>query len=58
MSKILKLKADINISYARVIVDLRNIVIHSYDSINDAVIWKIIVKDLPILNQEVESLLK
>jgi len=57
MSKILKIKPEINISYSRVIVDLRNIVIHSYDNINDAMIWKIIVKDLPLLEKEVNNIL-
>lgn len=58
MSRILKLDENINISYSRVVVDLRNIVIHAYDNINDAMIWKIIVKDIPLLQEEVEELLK
>ena len=57
MSKLLKLYPEINISYARLIVDLRNKVIHAYDSVDDIVIWKIVIKDLPILEEEAKNLL-
>ena len=57
MSKLLKLNPDIAISYARIIVDLRNKVIHAYDNVDDIVIWKIINKDLPILLSEAQKLL-
>lgn len=56
-SKLLKLNPKISISYARIIVDLRNKVIHAYDSVDDILIWKIIMKDLPLLLQEVNTLL-
>ncbi len=55
--RLLKLNPDINISYARVIVDLRNKVIHAYDEVNHMVLWKIIIKDLPVLKSEVSKLL-
>ncbi len=57
MSKLLKLNPNVTISYARVIVNLRNRVIHSYDSVDDILIWKIIMKDLPILLEEAKKLL-
>jgi uncharacterized protein with HEPN domain len=57
MRKILKLFPEISISYARVIVDLRNRVIHVYDSVDDIIIWKIIMKDLPLLYSESKKLL-
>ena len=57
MSRLLNQKPDIEISYARIIVDLRNKVIHAYDAVNNDSIWKIIVKDIPVLKIEVESLL-
>ena len=49
---------DINISFAKAIVDMRNRVIHGYDSVDDYLVWKIVVKDIPILKQEVEVLLQ
>jgi len=45
------------ISYSRQIVDLRNKIIHSYDNVNNIVIWKIIIKDIPVLQKEVENYL-
>ena len=57
MTKLLKLNPETKISYARLIVDLRNKVIHAYDSVDDVLIWKIILKDIPILEQEVRILL-
>ncbi len=57
LSRILKQNPSISISYARTIVDLRNKVIHAYDAVNNDSIWKIIIKDLPILKTEVNALL-
>ena len=57
MSKLLKLNPEIHISYARLIVDLRNKVIHAYDAVDDVLIWKIIMKDIPALENEVRNLL-
>lgn len=58
ISKLLKINPGIPISYARQIVDLRNKVIHSYDNVNDIVIWSIIMNHLPTLKIEAESLMK
>ncbi|WP_298142659.1 HepT-like ribonuclease domain-containing protein [Flavobacterium sp.] len=57
INKLLKINPEIAISYARTIVNLRNKVIHAYDSVDDILIWKIIIKDLPILLEEVTKLL-
>ena len=57
VSKILKIHPKVAISYARMIVDLRNRVIHAYDSVDDIIVWKIIMKDLPRLHTESKKLL-
>jgi uncharacterized protein with HEPN domain len=57
MSKLLKINPNINISYSRIIVDLRNKVIHAYDSIDHVIIWKVIMKDLPILLIDAKQLI-
>ncbi|WP_317044275.1 HepT-like ribonuclease domain-containing protein [Flavobacterium davisii] len=44
-------------SNSRKIVDVRNRIIHGYDSVSDDVIWVIVIKNLPILQVEVEELL-
>jgi uncharacterized protein with HEPN domain len=57
VNKLLKLNPGISISYARQIVDLRNKVIHSYDNVDDVVIWNIIMNHLPQLDTEARLLL-
>ena len=57
ISKLLQIDNTINISFARLIMDLRNKIIHSYDTINNDVIWEIIIKDIPVLQQEVADLI-
>ncbi|TCD10760.1 DUF86 domain-containing protein [Pedobacter frigidisoli] len=58
INKLLKVNDKIVISYSRQIVDLRNKIIHSYDNVNDIVIWKIIIKDIPVLQKEISNYLE
>jgi uncharacterized protein with HEPN domain len=57
MSNILKIDPDFPVKHARRIVDLRNLVIHGYDKVDDAIIWGIISRDLPELKAEIDELL-
>lgn len=57
MGRILKEDNQIQISNSRKIVDVRNRIIHGYDSVSDDVIWGIVIKNLPVLQKEVEVLL-
>ena len=57
MSRILKENNHIQISNSRKIVDVRNRIIHGYDSVSDDVIWGIVIKNLPVLQKEIEVLL-
>ena len=57
MSRILKNDITIEISNSRKIVDVRNRIIHGYDSVSDEVIWGIVVKNLPVLKIEAGNLL-
>ena len=57
-NRILKIDSNIKIDNARKIVDLRNWVIHGYDRIDDVIIWGIISKQLPLLKNQVDELLK
>jgi|SRR5690554_6129114 len=43
------------IENARRIVDLRNFIIHGYDKVDDAIIWGVITKHLPLLEKQVEN---
>ncbi len=53
---LLKLEPSIPITAARNIVDLRNLIVHAYDSVDHAMIWGIIRKDIPILKQEIKTI--
>jgi len=57
-NRILKYNPEIDISSARRIVNLRNLVIHAYDNIDNVIIWGIIDKDLPLLKVQVLNLLE
>ena len=58
MNNILKIDPDIPIKNARRIIDSRNLVIHSYDKVDNVIIWGIISRDLPELQIEITKLLK
>ena len=57
-NRIRKEDAAFTISNMKAIISMRNRVIHAYDSIDNSVIWAIILKHLPKLKSEVEELLK
>lgn len=57
MNRILKKDDTITITNSRKLVDLRNRIIHGYDSVSDDVIWGIVIRHIPMLQTEVEKLL-
>ena len=58
VSRILKVDPKIKIKNSRKIVDTRNRIIHGYDSVSEEIIWSIVVRDLPKLENEINALLK
>ncbi len=56
-NNLLKIGTEVTLSSARKIVNLRNRVIHAYDAVDDTIIWKVIVKDIPLLLAEVRQLM-
>ena len=54
MNNDLQLDSNLAISNARRIVNTRNKIIHGYDEVDEVLIWEIVVKYLPILQQEVQ----
>jgi uncharacterized protein with HEPN domain len=56
-NNLLKLNAQIQISNARAIVNLRNTLIHAYDNVNDTVVWGIVMDKLPVLEKEIKTLI-
>ncbi len=57
ISKILTIDKAVPISDARKIVDMRNRIIHGYDTVSDEVVWGIIIKYLPRLKLEIDTIL-
>jgi uncharacterized protein with HEPN domain len=56
-NRILRIDNNFPIKNAERIISLRNYVIHGYDSVDNVIIWGIILRDLPELKEEVENLL-
>ncbi len=56
-NNLLKIDPILNITSARKIVDLRNRVIHAYDAVDETILWKVVVKDVPVLLDEIQLLL-
>ncbi len=57
MNRIEKIDSTINISSKKQIISLRNRVIHGYDKIDNEIVWGTIVRHLPKLKEEIESLI-
>lgn len=55
-NRIKKNNPEITITNSKQIVNLRNLIIHSYDSINHELLWSIVLNDLPKLKSEVLAL--
>jgi uncharacterized protein with HEPN domain len=59
LNRLLKLSPDLaaRITDYRRIIDFRNLLNHGYDLIDQAIVWGVVQKNVPILRREVESLL-
>jgi uncharacterized protein with HEPN domain len=59
MSRLVKTSPNVanQVSHYKRIISFRNILIHGYDLVEDAVVWDIVAKDLPLLYSQVVKLL-
>jgi uncharacterized protein with HEPN domain len=59
LNRLTKADPDVinQISHYKRIISFRNILIHGYDLVEDAVVWDVVVKDLPLLYSQVVKLL-
>ena len=57
MNKLFSLDKSIAISDMKKIIGLRHIIVHDYDRIDDAIIYAILKKSLPLLKSEVQKIL-
>jgi uncharacterized protein with HEPN domain len=53
-----KIDKTINISDYKKIISLRHILIHEYDMVDQGTLWRIVQTDLPVLQFEIENILK
>jgi uncharacterized protein with HEPN domain len=51
----MKIEPDISITNKEKIVGTRNRIIHAYDSVDDIMIWEIVINHLPLLKKEVKK---
>ncbi|MFB0946618.1 MAG: DUF86 domain-containing protein [Spirosomataceae bacterium] len=54
--RLICIEKEIELTHARQIVDFRNRLIHSYDNVDDTIIWVIIKRHLPTLRDEIKNL--
>jgi uncharacterized protein with HEPN domain len=57
VSRIFKEDSSFQLENAKNIIGTRNRIIHSYDNISDEIIWTIVVRDLPLLKEQITKLL-
>lgn len=59
LNRLIKLDPNLTaqISQCRRIISFRNILVHGYDVVDNAVVWDVIVNDLPKLRARVQELL-
>lgn len=57
LNQLLRLSPEIKISSARKIVNTRNYVIHGYDSLDDEILWSIVINHIPVLKAETINLI-
>ncbi|MCS7069279.1 MAG: DUF86 domain-containing protein [Meiothermus sp.] len=58
ITQLLKIEPNAPINAAKQIVGFRNILIHNYARVSQAVIWKIVQDDLPVLKAEAQTFLE
>ena len=58
MNNILKIDNSLTIENSKLIIGVRNRIIHGYDKVDDIIIWGIISKYLPDLLIDVEKILQ
>jgi len=57
LNKMDKIDQGLAIAGKKQIIALRNRVIHNYDAVDNAIIWGIIIRHLPVLKEDVNKLL-
>jgi len=54
INKLKQEDSSCTLTHAKQMIDFRNRLIHSYDNIDNSIVWVILKKHLPILKEEIE----
>ena len=57
INQMLKHDASLSLNNSKAIISTRNRVIHGYDSVTPEFLWSLVIRHIPMLLQDVESLL-
>ena len=58
LNKANQLYPDLSISNKRQIISMRNRLIHSYDAVDDVLVWEVIRNHLPVLEVELKKIME
>jgi uncharacterized protein with HEPN domain len=58
VNKFLKESSTNDLKYAKQIISLRNRLIHSYDNVDDSIIWSVVTRHLGPLKEDEKNKLK
>lgn len=58
LNRLLKINPQLPVTNARQIVNTRNRIIHGYDTVSEDIIWAIVTRELPRLEEEINRLLE
>ena len=54
--KLIEIDPSLKISSSKQIIGLRNMIVHAYDAIDPTMLWRILLKDLPLLKNEIRAI--
>ena len=57
MNRVIKIEQQLDIPEARRVIALRNRVIHGYDSVDDVLVWSVVINYLPELKKKIENII-
>ncbi len=58
VTQMVKLNSSFSVRNAKQIIGFRNILIHNYARVSQAVIWTIVIDELPVLKIECEAIVE
>jgi uncharacterized protein with HEPN domain len=56
LNNIKKIDSSVTIHHSKAIIGLRNLIAHAYDSVDNEILWGILVNHIPQLKQELANL--